>query len=410
MTSASSGLSVAASAVDTVPAGSAFSRAPSSSAIGGSFSRAPSASGVPQASSLPGISTFAAPDLLSAALAAAASGSSHMGMGGAGVFSRASSSSGLPSHSSHGPTTHLPGLSAADLLPAAGCGDHFMRAASSSGLAALHAAGAGGFSRAASSSGPMTGGGGGFGRTSSSSGGFGRAPSAPGITPLSALSAAGGAGGAFSRAASSAGPVADGFARAPSSSGGVGDALLQALANAAGSGGGSSGPLSHMMGFNSGGPGGQLLYNPLAGIHGGSGGMGGGDGAGYTAAARRPEEGGGGMGMGEHDVGARREGGRGGKAGRRGPIIEDPKRLAADFAEAVTTPSSRGGDWVARNGDESLFSTLRRVLPQVRLSNASSARQFIGAATTSPPEGRGPAAACSPWPFYVDLGHFVSST
>lgn len=103
---------------------------------------------------------------------------------------------------------------------------------------------------------------------------------------------------------------------------------------------------------------------PSSGGGGGCGAVGNVDVAGYVAAARRAEDVDSG-GRDEHDGAGRREGGRGGKAGRRGPSIEDPKRLAADFAAAVTTQSTRGGDWVARNGEESLFSTLRKILPQV---------------------------------------------
>jgi hypothetical protein len=49
----------------------------------------------------------------------------------------------------------------------------------------------------------------------------------------------------------------------------------------------------------------------------------------------------------------------------RKPIIENPKDLAADFACAVTEASSNQSDWVARNGEESLFSTLQRIIPEV---------------------------------------------
>ena len=46
-------------------------------------------------------------------------------------------------------------------------------------------------------------------------------------------------------------------------------------------------------------------------------------------------------------------------------VSPNPRQLAADFACAVTVPSTRDSDWVARNGGESIFETLRHVLPQV---------------------------------------------
>ncbi len=49
----------------------------------------------------------------------------------------------------------------------------------------------------------------------------------------------------------------------------------------------------------------------------------------------------------------------------RKPIIENPKDLAAEFACAVTVYSANQSDWVARNGDESIYQTLRRILPEV---------------------------------------------
>jgi hypothetical protein len=49
----------------------------------------------------------------------------------------------------------------------------------------------------------------------------------------------------------------------------------------------------------------------------------------------------------------------------RKPIIENPKDLAAEFACAVTVYSANQSDWVARNGEESIYRTLRRVLPEV---------------------------------------------
>ena len=53
------------------------------------------------------------------------------------------------------------------------------------------------------------------------------------------------------------------------------------------------------------------------------------------------------------------------KMRNRGPVIENPKELAADFACTVTECSSNSMDWVARNGDESLFQTLKMILPEV---------------------------------------------
>ena len=50
---------------------------------------------------------------------------------------------------------------------------------------------------------------------------------------------------------------------------------------------------------------------------------------------------------------------------RKRAIIVNPKELAAEFANAVTEYSSNQMDWVARNGDESLFSTLTRIMPEV---------------------------------------------
>ena len=44
---------------------------------------------------------------------------------------------------------------------------------------------------------------------------------------------------------------------------------------------------------------------------------------------------------------------------------ENPMHLAAEFACAVTAPSSRYVDWVAKNGDESLFQAFKGVMPEV---------------------------------------------
>ena len=50
---------------------------------------------------------------------------------------------------------------------------------------------------------------------------------------------------------------------------------------------------------------------------------------------------------------------------RREVRIDDPKKLAADFACSVTVYSSNHMHWVARNGEESVFRTLQRILPEV---------------------------------------------
>ncbi len=54
------------------------------------------------------------------------------------------------------------------------------------------------------------------------------------------------------------------------------------------------------------------------------------------------------------------------KTRTRTSIFENPKEVAAEFACAITVPSSNQSDWVARNGNESLFRTLRRIIPEVR--------------------------------------------
>ncbi len=45
-----------------------------------------------------------------------------------------------------------------------------------------------------------------------------------------------------------------------------------------------------------------------------------------------------------------------------------PAEIAVAFAKVVTVPSDLQDDWVARNGDKSIFSALRDVLPE--LTNA----------------------------------------
>jgi hypothetical protein len=46
-------------------------------------------------------------------------------------------------------------------------------------------------------------------------------------------------------------------------------------------------------------------------------------------------------------------------------IFDNPKEFAAEFAHAVTVPSTNESDWVARNGNESLFRTLQHIIPEV---------------------------------------------
>ena len=45
--------------------------------------------------------------------------------------------------------------------------------------------------------------------------------------------------------------------------------------------------------------------------------------------------------------------------------IDDPEQIAVFFANVVTTPSDMPKDFVARNGDNSIFSAFRSVLPEV---------------------------------------------
>jgi hypothetical protein len=56
----------------------------------------------------------------------------------------------------------------------------------------------------------------------------------------------------------------------------------------------------------------------------------------------------------------------------RTPIVESPRELATEFAEAVTIFSPKPHAWVARNGKESLFRTLERIIPEVYNRNDSS--------------------------------------
>ncbi len=61
----------------------------------------------------------------------------------------------------------------------------------------------------------------------------------------------------------------------------------------------------------------------------------------------------------------------------RTPIIENPKDLAAQFACAVTIYSANQSDWVARNGNESIYRTLRRILPEVRSVSAFTTKLLV---------------------------------
>jgi hypothetical protein len=48
------------------------------------------------------------------------------------------------------------------------------------------------------------------------------------------------------------------------------------------------------------------------------------------------------------------------------PRIENPRKLAASFAMAVTIQTTIGRGCIARNGEDSLFRLLQRMLPQVK--------------------------------------------
>ncbi len=50
---------------------------------------------------------------------------------------------------------------------------------------------------------------------------------------------------------------------------------------------------------------------------------------------------------------------------KRKDSIENPAELAVAFAKVVTVPSDVQDDWVARNGDKSIFSALRNILPEL---------------------------------------------
>jgi hypothetical protein len=49
-------------------------------------------------------------------------------------------------------------------------------------------------------------------------------------------------------------------------------------------------------------------------------------------------------------------------------LIDNPMKIAVLFANVVTTPSRMPHDWVARNGDKSIFAAFRNVLPEVTVS------------------------------------------
>jgi hypothetical protein len=46
-------------------------------------------------------------------------------------------------------------------------------------------------------------------------------------------------------------------------------------------------------------------------------------------------------------------------------VVDNPKQLAAMFASMVTVPASEN-EWIARNGDESLFKVLQQMMPEVQ--------------------------------------------
>jgi hypothetical protein len=52
------------------------------------------------------------------------------------------------------------------------------------------------------------------------------------------------------------------------------------------------------------------------------------------------------------------------KRSRCNLAVDNSIQLAARFASMVTVPASEN-EWVARNGDESLFKVLRQLLPEV---------------------------------------------
>jgi hypothetical protein len=58
------------------------------------------------------------------------------------------------------------------------------------------------------------------------------------------------------------------------------------------------------------------------------------------------------------------------------PRVENPRNLAAAFAMAVTAQTPVGRGWIARNGKESLFRTLQRIMPQVYITLIPSIRIY----------------------------------
>jgi hypothetical protein len=52
---------------------------------------------------------------------------------------------------------------------------------------------------------------------------------------------------------------------------------------------------------------------------------------------------------------------------RKHVLIENPRQLAAYFASCVTTESNSDTHWVAKNGENSLFKILQRMIPEVRV-------------------------------------------
>ncbi len=49
----------------------------------------------------------------------------------------------------------------------------------------------------------------------------------------------------------------------------------------------------------------------------------------------------------------------------RAVVIDNPTDFVIAFANVTTTVSENTDDWVARNGDKSVFSVLRLILPEV---------------------------------------------
>ena len=47
-------------------------------------------------------------------------------------------------------------------------------------------------------------------------------------------------------------------------------------------------------------------------------------------------------------------------------VIENLAEFVVAFANVATAVSEKTDDWVARNGDKSIFSVLRTILPEVR--------------------------------------------